>query len=156
MKIAAIDPGTRVVGYCVLEWRKRRLRVVDLGAVRPKSRPAHRRLAEIQAALERLFARHRPEHVAVERAFVGRNAASALRLAEGRGVALAAAARAGAEVFEYAASETKRAVTSNGRAVKSDVQRSIQLLLGLTAPPAPDAADAAALALCHAARKLGW
>ena len=108
------------------------------------------------AGLDRVLRKHRPAHVAVEKAYVGRNAAAALRLGEGRGVALAAAARAGAELFEYTASESKRAVTANGNAAKSAVQRAIQLILALQRPPRPDAADAAALAICHATQHLGW
>ena len=93
MKIAAIDPGTRAVGYCILEWRNRRLRIKDMGTLRLRSRSVAARLGELLNSLETLFRRHRPAHVAIEKAFVGRNPASAIRLGEGRGVALAAAAK---------------------------------------------------------------
>ena len=154
MKVAAIDPGTRVVGYCILERSKRRLRVRAMGSIRPKSKPVHKRLEEIHAALKRLFLRHRPAHLVVEKAYLGKNAATAIRLGEARGVVLAAGGAA--KLFEYPAVEAKRAVAANGRAAKSAVQRTIQLLLGLKRPPGEDEADAAALAVCHATRELGW
>lgn len=156
MKFVAIDPGTRKTGYCVMEWKDRRLRPVAMGTFSVRSKKIQRRLRELQVALEKLFGKHRPAHVAVERSFVGKNASSSLRLAEGRGVVLAAAGRAKAEVFEYAPAEVKRAVTANGNAAKSAVQRSIQLLFDLERPPEPDTADAAAVAICHAASQLGW
>jgi len=154
MKIAAIDPGTRAVGYCVLDWSRRRLRLVVLGTFRPRSRSLPGRLAEIDSAIRALFRKFRPAHVAVERAFVGRNALAALRLGESRGLALAAAALSGAEVFEYTAPEAKRAVSFNGASSKSAVQEAVRRMLGLSRLPEPDAADAAALSLCHASRHL--
>jgi crossover junction endodeoxyribonuclease RuvC len=90
--------------------------------------------------------------VTIERAFVGRNPQSALALGLARGVAMVCAARAGAEVAEVTPGEAKRAVAAGGGAAKDRVQRMVQLLLGLATPPAPDAADAAALALCGAGR----
>lgn len=150
--IAAIDPGTRIVGYCFLAPRGLRLETVAVGTIEAKgsSRPA--RLREIHDRIQELFERHRPDQVVVERAYVGRNAQSAIILGEARGIALLCAARAGAEVHEYTAPEAKRAVTLNGLSSKSGVQRAIQLLLGLASPLPPDASDAAALALLHAGR----
>ena len=148
--IAAIDPGTRKVGFCVVDGTGR---AVDLGVIATSSKALPDRLLEIQDGIDRLFARHRPAEVAVETPYVGRNAASALVLAAGRALALTSAARVGARVFEYTAPEAKRAVTGTGAAGKSSVQRMIQLLLGLASPPPPDAADAAALALCHQGRR---
>jgi crossover junction endodeoxyribonuclease RuvC len=148
--IAAIDPGTRKTGYCVVDGAGR---AVELGVIESKGRDLPGRLLQIQDGLDRLFARHHPAEVAVETPYVGRNAASALTLAAGRALALTSAARVGAKVFEYTAPEAKRAVTGTGAAGKSSVQRMIQLLLGLAAPPPPDAADAAALALCHQGKR---
>jgi crossover junction endodeoxyribonuclease RuvC len=156
MKIAAVDPGTRKVGYCILERRGRRIRVAAVGTIQPRAKAIHKRLKEIEASLDRLFRRHRPKHVVVERAYVGRNASAALRLGEGRGVALAAAGRANAQLFEYTAQEAKRTVTSKGRAAKSAVQRNVQLILGMKKPLDADASDAAALALCHVSKQLRW
>ncbi|MBI4565496.1 MAG: crossover junction endodeoxyribonuclease RuvC [Planctomycetes bacterium] len=147
--IVGIDPGTRRVGYCVLDGDGR---VLDLGVIAPPSKDLPARLRDIQDAVERLLVRHAPSAMAVERVYVGRNAAGALTLAGSRALAMASAARVGAKVFEYTAGEAKRAVTGVGAGGKGGVQRAVQLLLGLAAPPPEDAADAAALALCHAGR----
>lgn len=127
-----------------------------MGTIRPRSRQLHVRLREIHRSLRRLLDRHRPEHVALEKAFFGRNPSAALRIGEGRGAALAAAGRAGTKLFEYTAMQSKRAVTAGGRASKSAVQRSVKLLLGMNRLPSPDEADAAALAICHVTRHWGW
>ncbi len=148
--VAAIDPGTRKVGFCVVDGTGR---AVEMGVIAPKGRNLPERLLQIQEGIDRLFARHRPVEVAVETPYVGRNAASALTLAAGRALALTSAARVGAKVFEYTAPEAKRAVTGSGASGKSSVQRVIQLLFGLASPPPPDAADAAALAICHQGRR---
>lgn len=148
--IAAIDPGTRKIGFCVVNGAGR---AIDMGVIAPAGKTLPERLLQIQDAIDRLFARHRPTEVAVESPYVGRNAASALVLAGGRALAMTCAARIGAKVFEYTAPEAKRAVTGTGAAGKSSVQRMIQLLLGLASLPPPDAADAAALALCHHGRR---
>ncbi|HTF56699.1 MAG TPA: crossover junction endodeoxyribonuclease RuvC [Planctomycetota bacterium] len=148
--VAAIDPGTRRVGYCIVNGAGR---AIELGVIAPKSRGLPERLREIQDGLDRLFARFRPSEVAVETPYVGRNAAAALTLAGGRALAMVSAARIGAKVFEYTAPEAKRSVTGTGAAGKTSVRRMVQLLLGLTAPPPEDAADAAALAICHQGRR---
>lgn len=148
--VAAIDPGTRKVGFCVVDAAGR---AVEMGVIATRGKSLPERLLQIQDGIDKLFARHRPVEVAVETPFVGRNAASALTLAAGRALALTSAARVGAKVFEYTAPEAKRAVTGSGAAGKSSVQRVIQLLLGLASPPPPDAADAAALAICHQGRR---
>ena len=148
--IAAIDPGTRKVGFCFVNAAGR---AVELGVIEPKGRDLSARLLQIQDGIDRLFARHKPAEVAVETPYVGRNAGSALVLAAGRALALTSAARVGAKVFEYTAPEAKRAVTGTGAAGKSSVQRMVQLLLGLGSLPPPDAADAAALALLHHGRR---
>ena len=148
--IAAIDPGTRKTGFCVVDGAGR---AVEMGVISSSAKSLPERLLHIQVSIDKLFARHRPAEVAVETPYVGRNAASALTLAGGRALAMACAARVGARVFEYTAPEAKRAVTGSGASGKSSVQRMIQLLLGLASPPPPDAADAAALALCHQGRR---
>jgi crossover junction endodeoxyribonuclease RuvC len=148
--VAAIDPGTRKVGFCVVDGAGR---AVEMGVIATRGKSLPERLLQIQDGIDKLFARHRPVEVAVETPYVGRNAASALTLAAGRALAMTSAARVGAKVFEYTAPEAKRAVTGSGAAGKSSVQRVIQLLLGLASHPPPDAADAAALAICHQGRR---
>jgi crossover junction endodeoxyribonuclease RuvC len=150
--IAAIDPGTRKLGFCIVDGAGR---AIEMGVIAPAGKSLPERLLQIQDGIDRLFARHRPSEVAVETPYVGRNAASALTLAAGRALALTSAARVGAKVFEYTAPEAKRAVTGSGASGKSSVQRVIQLLLGLASLPSSDAADAAALAICHQGRRKG-
>lgn len=152
MVIAAVDPGTRRTGYCLLAAKGSRLEAVEIGTVTTRGKTRSARLREVHDRLQRIFERHRPTDVVVERAYVGRNPQSAIVLGEARGMALLCAERIGARVFEYTAPEAKRAVTFNGQSSKAGVQRSIQLLLGLKGPPPPDAADAAALAILHTAR----
>ena len=150
MVIAAIDPGTQRTGYCFLSPAGPRIGTVELGVIEAKGKDRASRLCQIHDALQALFERHRPTEVVVERAYVGRNAQSALALGEARGVVLVCAARIAARIFEYTAPEAKRAVTLNGQSSKAGVQRVIQLLLGLKEPAPFDASDAAALAILHA------
>lgn len=152
MRIAGIDPGTRRVGYCILEKTRGGFAALTIGTLRPQGRTVAERLAAVFQELDALFARYRPRAVAVETQFVGKNAATALTIGMGRAVALVCAARCGAAVAEYAPGEAKRAVGAAGGSGKADVQRLVQLLLRLREPLPPDASDAVALALCHAWR----
>lgn len=146
VKVLAIDPGTRRTGYAVLE-SPGRLSEYGVLTIRGKNLPS--RLLEIHRSVERLFRKHRPRHMAIERPFVGRNGASAMTLASARAVCLLAAAAARAEVFDYAPTQVKKAVSMNGLSSKATLQRIVQLLFGLREPPPADAADAVALGLCH-------
>jgi crossover junction endodeoxyribonuclease RuvC len=108
-------------------------------------------LLTIYGALRRLLTEHRPDCVAVENVFYARNVRSALKLGHARGVALLAAVEGGYPVFEYAPAEIKRAVVGYGRAEKHQVGEMVRLMLGLADAPTPhDAADALAVAICHA------
>jgi len=151
--VAGIDPGTRRLGYCVLERRGTRVATLAIGTIEPRARAMKDRLREMADRLDEVFAAHRPRVVTVERAFVGKNPRSALAIGLARGVAMVCAARAGADVAEVTPGEAKRAVAAGGGAAKERVQRMVQLQLGLDAPPPFDAADAAALALCGASRR---
>jgi crossover junction endodeoxyribonuclease RuvC len=152
-RIAGVDPGTRIVGYCIIEARGSRLLTLAIGTIKPPSRSMPERLRRIFDELDAVFQRHKPNVVAVERVFVGRNPSSALALGLGRGVALLCAARCGARVAEYEAVEAKKAVGADGRAGKESVQRMVRMILRLDEPLPPDAADAGALALCCAGRR---
>jgi crossover junction endodeoxyribonuclease RuvC len=155
MRILGIDPGTLLVGYGVVEAGARDLRAVVYGVVRCDERaPTARRLATVFAALRRVIEEHRPDVVAIEDGFVGPNPRTALKIGEGRGAALVAAASAGLAVCAYAPSAVKRAVTGTGRAGKAPVAEMVRGLLALSAPPASDAADALAVAICHAQRSI--
>ena len=151
MRIVGIDPGSERTGYGCVETDGRRHRLVTCGAITAAAGDAFPdRLARIHRELLALFAKTRPECVAVESVFHAVNARSALKLGHARGVALLAAVEAGCTVVEYTPAEVKRAVVGYGRADKRQVQQMIKLLLGLAQPPSPyDAADALAVAICH-------
>jgi crossover junction endodeoxyribonuclease RuvC len=151
VRIVGIDPGSERTGYGCVETDGRRHRLVTCGAITATAGDAFPdRLARIHRELSALFAKTRPECVAVESVFHAVNARSALKLGHARGVALLAAVEAGCTVVEYTPAEVKRAVVGYGRADKRQVQQMIKLLLGLAQPPSPyDAADALAVAICH-------
>ena len=152
MRIFGIDPGSQRTGYGCIDSDGSRCELVACGAITvPSGCPFPDRLVRIFDALAALLATHRPASVVVEEVFYGRNARSALKLGQARGVALLAAARAGLPVAEYAAATVKQAVVGYGRADKQQVQRMVALLLGLDEPPSPhDVSDALAVAVCHA------
>lgn len=149
--LLGIDPGTRVIGFGALRIGPDGPRLVGAGVIRTSARAdAATRLGELCEGIERVLGELRPEVVVVERAFAARNVASALRIGEGRGVVLAAAARAGARVVEMPPAAAKKALVGNGQAHKSQVAAMVARLLGLDAAPEPlDATDALALALAH-------
>jgi crossover junction endodeoxyribonuclease RuvC len=151
VRIFGIDPGSDRTGYGCIETLGSRHRLVICGTLSAPARSTFpEKLKHIHLGLATLLARHRPDCVAVENLFHARNVRSALKLGHARGVALLAACEAGLPVVEYAPAEVKRAVVGFGRAEKVQVQRMIQLLLGLDAVPSPhDAADALAVAICH-------
>ncbi len=151
-RILGIDPGSRVTGYGIVEEARGELRAVDCGVIRlDVAAPASQRYLAIHAGLEALIGRHRPDVMAVESLFFCKSASSAIKLAQVRGVVLLAAAQAGLEVYEYAPRRIKQAVVGRGAASKVQVQQMIKVLLGLPEAPQPeDAADALAVAICHA------
>ena len=152
MKIFGIDPGSERTGYGCVETQGSRHRLVISGAIRtPAGATFPEKLLAIHTGLAALIAECRPDCVAVENLFYSTNARSALKLGHARGVAVLAAVEAGLPVVEYTPAEIKRAVVGYGRAEKQQVQQMVKLLLGLSAPPTPhDAADALAVAICHA------
>ena len=152
MIVLGIDPGTAATGYGVLERTGTRLRAIDFGclATDPSVSPEGRLLA-IHAGIGELIETHRPALVAVERLFFNKNVQTAFAVGQARGVVLLAAAQHRIPVHEYTPNEVKVAVTGYGRAPKEQVQRMVQLVLGLPALPRPDdAADALAVAICLA------
>lgn len=150
MRVLGIDPGSRRTGFAVIEREGSSLRTIAHGTITLGDGAMPGRLERLYQALREIVAAHAPATVAVEGIFHAKNAGSALKLGHARGVALLVAALHGLEVFEYAPSVVKRAVTSSGRAEKGQVQRMVCLLLGLAETPEPDAADALAVAICHA------
>ncbi len=150
VRVLGVDPGTAVTGWGLVERRDGRVGHLAHGAVTTaRCRTLAAKLATIHAALAELCATWRPDVLALEQNFVGRNVQSAFRLGEVRGVALLAAATAGVGVAEYPPATVKLAVTGTGRAEKEQVQRAIVRELRVAERLVPDAADALAIALCH-------
>ena len=152
MIVLGIDPGSRRCGYGVVEREGGRLRILASGVLAPTAPAVADRLARILDGLAEVIRSTRPAEVSVEQVFAGVSPRSALVLGQARGVALAAAARAGLPVFEYQPAEVKLAFTGSGRASKEQMVRTARTLLGLAVDLA-DEADAVALAVCHLSRR---
>lgn len=152
MRVVGIDPGSRFMGYGVVEHGRGRACHVGHGVIRTDAEaPLESRLGELFSSLQQVFTLYRPEAVAVEGVFTFRNARSALILGHARGVALLAATQAGLAVHEYAPARVKRAVGAGGGVGKEAVARMVALQLGLPelVEERADASDALAVALCH-------
>ena len=148
-RVIGIDPGSRLTGYGVVEVQGRQLTYIGSGCIKLGSKPKPDRLAEIYRGVTELITEHGAEELAIEQVFVARNPASALKLGQARGVAIAAAVANGLPVHEYAARHVKLAVVGTGRATKGQVQHMVRTLLNLNGTPTADAADALAIAICH-------
>lgn len=154
MIVLGIDPGTAALGYGVVERIGGRLRAVDHGCLETSpDLPLPERLLAIHSLVDELIALHEPSVVAVERLFFSRNAQTAMAVGQARGIVLLAAAQHGRPVREATPNEVKSAIAGYGAADKQQVQRMVQLVLGMTELPRPDdAADALAIAVCIANR----
>jgi crossover junction endodeoxyribonuclease RuvC len=151
-RIIGVDPGTQITGYGVILVRGACYETVDYGCIRPpKQLKLSDRYLILFDALEELINKYQPHTLVVETQYVNKNPQSAIKLGMARGMALIAAKRKGIPVYEYAPSKAKLAVTGNGAASKLQVQGMVKMLLNLAHLPQPeDAADALALAICHA------
>jgi crossover junction endodeoxyribonuclease RuvC len=148
LRIIGIDPGTRVVGYGVLDVEGRDLRLVACGAVKAPNEQLPGRLKVIFDGLIEVIRTYGPGHAAVEDLYSGRSARSAIVIGEGRGVALLALAQAGLTVDAIPPARVKKALTGNGNATKEQVADMVAKILRLPAPPTPtDASDALAIAM---------
>jgi crossover junction endodeoxyribonuclease RuvC len=152
--ILGIDPGTAALGFGIVERSGGRLRAVDYGClVTSPDLAMPERLLAIHGLVDDLLALHQPAVVAVERLFFSRNAQTAIGVGQARGVVLLAAAQHGTPVREATPNEVKSAIAGYGAADKAQVQRMVQLVLGMGELPRPDdAADALAVAVCIANR----
>lgn len=150
--VLGIDPGTAILGYGAVAVDGEALGAVGFGALTtPASLPLPSRLLLLFDGLCRVIDLVDPTEVAVEQLFFARNVRSALAVGQARGVALLAAARRGLPVNEYTPLQVKQAVAGYGRATKEQVQSMVKVTLGLDRLPQPDdAADALAIAICHA------
>lgn len=151
IRILGLDPGLRRTGWGVIEAADNRLRFVASGAVTadPK-RDLAERLKLLHDGVAALIETWAPDVAAIEEIFVNRNPGSTLRLGQARGVVMLAPARAGIVVHEYAANSVKKSVVGVGHADKAQVQAMVAMLLPAAGPQSADAADALAVAICHA------
>ncbi len=147
--IVGIDPGSRYTGYGIIKESGQKIHCLDSGRIRVTGNTFPEKLALIYTQLKTILAGQLPDEMAIEDVFMGKNAASALKLGQARGAAIAAAASFEIPVHEYTAKQVKQAVVGNGNATKHQVQQMICHLLGLTKTPEEDAADALAIAICH-------
>lgn len=152
MRILGIDPGIATIGFGVLDSEGGRHKLIQCGVI---STPAHTslssRLNQIYDDLCQLIDAFKPSCAAVEELFFNTNITTGIAVAHGRGVILLACEKAGLDIFEYTPLQVKQAVVGYGRAEKSQVMDMVRRICSLSAPPKPDdAADAVALALCHA------
>ncbi|NQU10059.1 crossover junction endodeoxyribonuclease RuvC [bacterium] len=151
MKILGLDPSLRSTGYGLIEAAGNGFRAIAHGEIKnPSALLPSRCLVRIRDVLTDLIGEHRPDVMAVEGLVYVQNTKVAFTLGEVRGVAIAVAAAQGMEIYEYAPRKVKQAVTGLGGAGKQQVAHMIKAQLGLADAPPPDAADALALALCHA------
>jgi crossover junction endodeoxyribonuclease RuvC len=150
--VLGVDPGVAHTGFGVVIARGHSLAALDGGVIGTLAgEPLERRLAKIHVRLCDLIAEHRPDAVAVEELYFGQNARTAFAVGQARGVVLLSAGMAGLPCFSYTPQAVKLAVCGSGAAAKEQVQRMVGALLSLPTPPEPDhAADALAVAICHA------
>ncbi|HXG27698.1 MAG TPA: crossover junction endodeoxyribonuclease RuvC [Nevskiales bacterium] len=149
-RILGIDPGSLVMGYAVIDQAHGQLHYVASGCLRLPAGPLAQRLRDIYEGISQLIRTHQPTEVVVEEVFVSQNVASAIKLGQARGAAICAAATAGLPVHEYTPAVIKQSLVGHGRADKRQVQHMVKVLLGLQGELQPDAADALAVAICHA------
>jgi crossover junction endodeoxyribonuclease RuvC len=151
IRIIGVDPGLRHTGWGVIEAEGSRLAFVASGAIHsPTGDNLAERLRMLHEGLAAVIAAHRPDEAAVEETFVNRDAQSTLKLGYARGIALVVPALAGLEVTEYAANLVKKTVVGAGHAEKAQVAMMVKILLPKAEALSPDAADALAVAICHA------
>lgn len=149
-RILAIDPGSRITGFGILDVVNGKTVYVNSGCIRLPDEDLSVRLKHIFNNVSALLDEYKPNEFAIEEVFLAKNANSALKLGQARGVAIVAASIQELDVHEYAARRVKQSVVGNGNANKEQVQLMVQMLLQLSSKPQADAADALAIALCHA------
>lgn len=150
MRIIGIDPGLRTLGWGVIESRGSRLSHIANGHLHPRGGDLAARLLSLCVQLREIVARHAPDAAAIEQTFVNKDGAGTLKLGQARGVALMTLAEAGLPVGEYAPNKVKKTVVGVGHADKVQVQHMVRLQLPGCEPAGADAADALAIAICHA------
>jgi crossover junction endodeoxyribonuclease RuvC len=151
VRIIGLDPGLRRTGWGIIEYEGNRLRHGAHGVIATEaSATTARRLTQIFRGIEEVFDAHAPGAAAIEEIFVNKNPGSTLKLGQARGVAMLVPAMRGIEVAEYAANLVKKSLVGAGHAEKAQIVHMVRLLLAAAGTLAPDAADALAVAICHA------
>ena len=150
IRILGIDPGSRITGFGVIEVVGQHFQYVASGCVRTKSENFPERLKEIYLGLDEVISTYQPDMAAIEQVFVKINVGAALKLGQARGAAICACVVRSMKVDEYSANQVKKAVVGRGHATKEQVQHMVVAHLQLNKSPQEDAADALAIALCHA------
>ncbi|CAM3535318.1 crossover junction endodeoxyribonuclease RuvC [Parendozoicomonas haliclonae] len=153
--ILGIDPGSRITGYGVINHNGRTIEYVDSGCIRIQPGELPERLKQVYDGIDQVIAAWTPQMVGIEQVFMAKNADSALKLGQARGAAIVAAMNNGLPVSEYSARQIKQAVVGTGSADKEQVQHMVMAMLRLNRKPQADAADALAVALCHAHTRQG-
>ena len=149
VRILGIDPGSQITGFGIVDIDGARTTAVQWGCIRTSGEHSER-LRNIFTGLGEVVREYRPTEIAIERVFMSRNADSALKLGQARAAAICATFAAEVPIYEYSARHIKKAVVGHGAAEKDQVQRMVQMILGVRDAIAPDAADALAAAICHA------
>lgn len=151
MRILGIDPGTAIVGYSIIEYVDKKMKLIDYGCVyTSKDLPMEDRLLQIFNELEEIIEKYKPDHMAVEELFYFKNNKTVISVGEARGVILLAGKKNGLEIGEYTPLQVKIGITGYGKADKKQVQLMVKTLLKMKEIPKPDdAADAIAIAVTH-------
>ncbi len=150
MRILGVDPGTYRTGAGIVESSGSSYKLVHFEVIRPNPKAAiPKRLSGILEGLKTIIADHRPDVLALESVFFGKDVQAMVKIGEARACAMLAASAAGIDVVEYPPARVKQSVSGNGRATKEQVQHMIKVLLNLKEMPEQDGADALAVALCH-------
>lgn len=152
MIIMGVDPGFAITGFGVVEYQNNKLKLLDVGAVNTKAGELFTwRLLQIEEKLTEVIQKYHPDAFAIEELFFNNNAKTAIAAAQGRGVAVISAVKCGIPVYEYTPLQVKQAVAGYGRADKNQVQQMVKVILKMDKIIKPDdAADAVAIAICHA------
>lgn len=152
MTIMGIDPGYAITGFGIIEYKNNKFKVLHYGVISTKSTmPFEKRLLAISDELDSLFLQYKPDSMAIEELFFSRNTTTAIGTAQARGVAILCGAKAGLDIYEYTPLQVKLAVSGYGKADKNQVQQMVRILINCKDTIKPDdAADALAVAICHA------
>ncbi len=154
-RILGIDPGSQITGYGIIDTDGNHSTHIAHGSIRIEAEDLPDKLRNIFEQIIGVITQYQPEEMAIERVFMHRNADSALKLGQARGVAIAACATRDLKIFEYTANQVKQATVGKGHAAKEQVQHMVKVLLCLEHIPQADAADALAVALCHGHSRQG-